>query len=97
MKDEHRIAYFSRGIFLRGTQGVIVQLDLRQALAGLELEIFHHIVAFLRRGIVGSPDEQGSKHKRQYQDWTEEFHWGLLKFAFSASIWVKRLSMAIVA
>src|SRR5438477_274066 len=75
MQDQDRIAHLTARILLWSAERVVMQVGLRQPLAGLELEVLDYEGAFLRR-IVGSIG-----HKRcaeQHEDCAPEFHFCLL-------------------
>src|SRR5579864_1113222 len=74
MQNQHRIADSSARIFLRRAQRVVVQLDLRQFLSGLELKIFYDERARLRRGIVGGENGDGCKGDEQRKNNAADFH-----------------------
>src|SRR5262249_12430666 len=65
MQNQDRVAHLARSIFLRCSQGVIVQLDLSQLFPRLEREVFDYKIARLGRGIVGGAGRKAHQGKTQ--------------------------------
>src|SRR5438552_3594851 len=54
VQNQHGVAHHALRIFLRSPQCVVMQLEFRHPLAGLELEVFDGKIPLLGRRIVGS-------------------------------------------
>src|SRR5882724_391522 len=79
VQNEHRIANFAAGIFLRRAQRVVMQLHLRQLLAGFKLKVLYNKCPGLRRGIVRAASRHSCDGDEQGCEDMAELHVDLLK------------------